>query len=78
MPREALATEGKKPTTMNSICFFIRNLDAEFLERNDQPNALARVGLLTSSMAITTSTVSKLSRPKSFAKWDAFESFKLD
>lgn len=28
----------------------------------------------TSSIAITTSTVSRLSRPKSFEKWDVFES----
>ena len=32
----------------------------------------------TSSIAITTSTVSKLSRPKSFEKCEAFESFIYD
>lgn len=41
--------------------------------------AIERVDMVpTSSIAITTSTVSKLSRPKSFEKCEVFESFISD
>lgn len=61
-------------TAMDSIGFFVRYLNAEFLQGKDKPILfMNHPKTHTSSIAITTSTVSKLSRPKSFEKCDCPE-----
>jgi hypothetical protein len=72
----------EKPTAMNRIGLLVRYLNAEFLcckpVRPRIPLRSAPQPVKpTSSIAITTSTVSKLSSPKSFEKCDVFESLHL-
>jgi hypothetical protein len=60
-------------TAMDRISVLVRDLDAKFLYSDSKVRYLAFVQGLrqngrTSSMAITTSTVSRLSRPRSLAK----------
>ena len=62
----------RRLTRMDSVGVLVRDLDAEFL-------FIVRLGprgadRRTSSIAMTTSTVSRLSRPRSFAKCEDSES----
>lgn len=61
---------------MDSVCLFVGNLDAKLLQEmsNAVPVDFSNLCVDTSSMAMTTSTVSRLSSPKSFAKCDVFDS----
>lgn len=61
---------------MDCIRLFVRNLDAKFLQvmSNAVPVEFGTPFINTSSMAMTTSTVSRLSSPKSFAKCDVVDS----
>lgn len=57
-------------TAVNAIRVFVGNLDAEllFVAVNINNNNAANRQSRTSSIAMTTSTVSRLSRPRSFEK----------
>lgn len=66
----------REHTAVDGVRLFVRNLDAELLQ---DMSVVVCVDLRTSfigtsSMAMTTSTVSRLSSPKSFAKCDVFDS----
>jgi hypothetical protein len=64
-------------TTVNCICLLIWDLNAELLNQSSTTAILAksRMYVPTSSIAITTSTVSKLSSPRSFAKCELGDSY---
>lgn len=61
----------QKLTAVDGVCLLVRDFNAEFLYKRVSINGLSHEQLHsshTSSMAITTSTVSKLSSPRSFEK----------
>ena len=63
---------------MDGIRLFVWNLNAELLyEVLAMANSVSKQNAYTSSIAMTTSTVSRLSRPRSFEKCDVLESFDL-
>lgn len=61
---------------MDSVRLLVGNLDAKLLQdmSNAGPVDFRNLFVNTSSMAMTTSTVSRLSSPRSFAKCDVFDS----
>lgn len=65
----------RKRTAVDGICFLVWDLNAELLHLPSVSDLYVwSVIQRTSSIAITTSTVSKLSRPRSFEKCDEPES----
>jgi hypothetical protein len=62
-------------TTVDGVCLLVWDLNAEFLRPNQNMFRLFPESRQTSSIAITTSTVSKLSKPRSFEKCAVGESY---
>ena len=63
-------------TTVDGISIFIWDLNGELLSVCQPcPSSNIYPGSLTSSMAMTTSTVSKESSPRSLLKWEVGESY---
>jgi hypothetical protein len=64
-----------KLTAVDSIGLLVRNLNAELLFMRQRLSGVQSVDPPTSSIAMTTSTVSRLSRPRSLWKCDSALSY---
>ena len=74
-----VTTIGYQPTTVDRIRLLVWDLNAEFLRHCQSPWSLWTMLPIfkpTSSIAMTTSTVSKLSSPRSFVKCEDEESYR--
>ena len=60
---------------MDRIRRLVWDLDAEFLQLGQNRDDVLELRILTSSIAMTTSTVSKLSSPRSFAKCEVGDNY---